>query len=73
MNIQDWRDADAWYRSRVLHLPEVGNALVPCIDMVNHRPPENVTAYYEKDSNGDAVLLLRDGKALNLGQEVTIK
>ncbi|KAI9764238.1 MAG: hypothetical protein M1840_008628 [Geoglossum simile] len=72
LNFQDWLDADAWYRSRVLHLPEVGNAMVPCIDMVNHRSLEDATAYYDQDSNGDAVLRLRDGKALSSGQEASI-
>ncbi|KAI9784634.1 MAG: hypothetical protein M1839_001856 [Geoglossum umbratile] len=72
LDFQDWLDADAWYRSRVLHLPEVGNAMVPCIDMVNHRSSEEATAYYDQDSNGDAALLLRDGKNLSTGQEASI-
>ncbi|KAH0565020.1 hypothetical protein GP486_001590 [Trichoglossum hirsutum] len=46
--------------------------MVPCIDMVNHRPLEDTVAYYDRDQKGDAVLLLREGKALSSGQEASI-
>ncbi|KAH0537674.1 hypothetical protein FGG08_005539 [Glutinoglossum americanum] len=72
LSFQDWLDVDSWYRSRALHLPEVGNAMVPCIDMVNHRPLEDAAAYFDQTPDGDAVLLLQEGKVLSSGQEATI-
>ncbi|KYK58346.1 SET domain protein [Drechmeria coniospora] len=69
-SLEDWMLADAWYRSRCLELPVMGDAMVPGLDMINHasRP----TAYYEVDGDGDVVLLARPGRAMARGREVTI-
>ncbi|PHH74845.1 hypothetical protein CDD83_4493 [Cordyceps sp. RAO-2017] len=69
-SVDDWILVDAWYRSRCLELPQVGDAMVPGLDMANHssRP----TAYYEVDEGGDVVLLPRPDCAAPAGREVTI-
>lgn len=54
----------------MLELPKSGPSLVPCIDMANHASAAN--AYYEETSDGDVVLLLRDGSVVGEGDEVTI-
>ncbi len=72
LSFDDWKHVDAMYRSRALDLPGTGHALVPYIDMANHASGENTTALYETDGNGDAVLILRDGKRLTQNEEVTI-
>jgi hypothetical protein len=63
---------DAMYRSRALEFPGIGDAMVPCIDTCNHASDYATAALYETDANGNAVLLLRDGKNLKKGDEVTI-
>ncbi|KAK0252243.1 hypothetical protein LTR91_016713 [Friedmanniomyces endolithicus] len=68
----DWLQVDAMYRSRALDFPEIGHCMVPCIDLANHAAGEATTAIYEKDGDGNAVLLLRNGKSLAKGEEVTI-
>lgn len=68
----DWLQVDAMYRSRALEYPGIGEAMVPCIDLCNHAAGDATAALYETNSRGDAVLLLRDGKSLNAGNEVTI-
>ena len=70
--IDDWRYVDAVYRSRMMDLPEIGHAMVPCIDMVNHASGEGANALYERDDEGGAVLQLLSGKKLHTGEEVTI-
>ncbi|OQE40871.1 hypothetical protein PENCOP_c005G04784 [Penicillium coprophilum] len=72
LTIHDWKYADAAYRSRMLDLPGSGLAMVPCIDMANHGSGDGVKALYDADSEGNAVLQLRWGKALQPGEEVTI-
>lgn len=72
LTFDDWKQVDAIYRSRALDLPGTGHATVPVIDMANHASGEKTTALYETDSDGNAILLLREGKRLTLGQEVTI-
>ncbi|KND86675.1 SET domain-containing protein 8 [Tolypocladium ophioglossoides CBS 100239] len=69
-SVDDWVLADAWYRSRCLELPQIGAAMVPGLDMVNHssRP----TAYYEVNGSNDVALLMRPGCTASRGQEVTI-
>lgn len=71
LTLEDWKCADAWFRSRVLELPSIGAAMMPIMDFANHSAAAN--AYYDKDSRGDIVLLLRDGLALKEGEEVTIE
>lgn len=70
VQLADWCLLDAWYRSRVLELPRSGPSLVPCIDMANHAAAAN--AYYEETTDGDVVLLLREGSAVRKGEEITI-
>ncbi|KAJ6109179.1 hypothetical protein N7486_001413 [Penicillium sp. IBT 16267x] len=72
LTFEDWRYVDAAYRSRMLDLPGSGHSMVPCVDMVNHVAGAAVTALYDADSDGNAILKLRDGKTLQKGEEVTI-
>lgn len=60
------------YRSRVLEFPGIGDAMVPCIDMANHASGVDTGALYETDGQGNAILLLRDGKCIKKGEEITI-
>ena len=59
-------------RSRALEFPGVGHAMVPCIDMANHASGEATAALYEADKDGNGLLLLRDGRNIASGGEVTI-
>ena len=72
LEFDDWRQIDAMYRSRALEFPGVGDAMVPCIDIANHASGSNTVARYEVDSEGQALLLLLEGKSLKEGSEVTI-
>ena len=72
LTIEDWKLVDALYRSRALDLPGTGHAMVPCIDMANHSSGEKTNALYDTDADGNGVLVLRDGKSLKPGEEVTI-
>ncbi|KAK0337554.1 hypothetical protein LTR02_016122 [Friedmanniomyces endolithicus] len=72
LSFDDWLQVDAMYRSRALDFPGIGHCMVPCIDLANHAAGDATTAIYEKDGDGNAVLLLRDGKSLAKGEEVTI-
>ena len=72
LTFDEWKQVDAVYRSRALDLPGTGHAMVPCIDMANHASGENTTALYDTDDDGNAVLLLRENKELNPGDEITI-
>ncbi|GJN86482.1 hypothetical protein PLIIFM63780_010063 [Purpureocillium lilacinum] len=69
-SLDDWVLADAWYRSRCLELPQIGDAMVPGLDMVNHSA--SPTAYYEVDGTNGVALLMRPGCTASSGQEVTI-
>lgn len=46
--------------------------MVPCIDFANHASGDATIALYETDTDGNAVLLLRDGQELTPGLEITI-
>lgn len=73
LDFDDWLQVDCMYRSRALDFPEIGHCMVPGVDLANHSAGEETVAIYEKDSvTGDAVLLLRDGKNVPDGGEVTI-
>lgn len=72
LTFNDWKYVDAIYRSRALDLPGTGSAIVPCIDMANHASGDSTSALYETDSNGNAVLILREGQDLAPDDEVTI-
>ena len=72
IEFDDWLQVDAMYRSRALEMPGIGHCMVPCIDLANHASGEATIASYEKDSGGNAVLLAREGKQIDKGEEVTI-
>ncbi len=72
LSFNDWKQVDAMYRSRALDLPGTGHSMVPFIDMANHASGDDTVALYETDENGNAVLLLRDGKSIAVGEEITI-
>lgn len=72
IDFDDWLQVDAMYRSRALEMPGIGHCMVPCVDLANHASGEATVASYEKDADGNAVLLLRDGKKVDGGGEVTI-
>ncbi|KAI4164346.1 MAG: hypothetical protein LQ342_001993 [Letrouitia transgressa] len=72
LSFEDWKRIDAMYRSRALDLPGTGHAMVPCIDMANHASGDDTIALYDTLPDGTAVLALREGKQLMLGDEVTI-
>jgi hypothetical protein len=72
LGLDDWLQVDAMYRSRALDYPQIGHCMVPCVDLANHVAHEGTIAIYEKDAAGNAVLVLRDGKTLQEGDEVTI-
>ena len=72
LTFEDWKTVDAIYRSRALDLPGTGHAMVPAIDMANHASGDSTSALYETDTDGNAVLVLREGKDLAQNDEVTI-
>lgn len=72
LSFEDWKLVDAMYRSRALDLPGTGHSMIPCIDNANHASSDNTTSLYETDLDGNAILVLRDGKDLKRGDEVTI-
>lgn len=72
MKFEDWMLVDAMYRSRALEFPGIGGCMVPCIDMANHASGDATAALYETDDMGNALLLLREGRDVAKGGEVTI-
>lgn len=72
LTFHDWKTVDAIYRSRALDLPDTGHAMVPCIDMANHASGNSTSAWYETDRDGNAILVLREGKDLASNDEITI-
>lgn len=72
LDFDDWLQVDAMYRSRALDFPGIGHCMVPCVDLANHASHEDTVAIYEKDEDSNTVLLLRDGKTVKEGDEVTI-
>lgn len=72
LTFDDWMQVDAMYRSRALEFPGIGDSMVPVVDMANHASGDLTGALYEADEMGNALLLLRDGKTLSEGEEVTI-
>ena len=72
LSIEHWKTCDAWFRSRYLEFPGIGLAMAPCLDMVNHASNENANSYYELDDNGNVMLVLREGKSISIGDEVTM-
>lgn len=73
LTFDDWKLADAMYRSRALELPGgVGDSMVPVVDMANHASDNRSNARFEVDQDGNALLLVRDEKSIASGDEITI-
>lgn len=72
LTFDDWKGVDSMYRSRALDLPGTGHAMVPYIDMANHASGDDTVALYDTDVDGNAILVLREGKTLRMDDEVTI-
>lgn len=72
VSFDDWMQVDAMYRSRALEFPGVGDCMCPCVDMANHASGDATAALYETDEDGDGLLLLREGKRIESGGEITI-
>ncbi|KAI8943104.1 hypothetical protein NX059_001134 [Plenodomus lindquistii] len=72
LTFDDWMRVDAMYRSRALEFPGAGDCMMPCVDMANHASGSATAALYETDSNGNGLLLLREGKRILPGGEITI-
>lgn len=70
LQYEDWVLVDAWFRSRCLELPDIGECMVPVLDMANHSSQPN--AYYEHTSSNGVSLLIRPDKLLEVGSEITI-
>src|SRR6266536_4701242 len=70
LDVMNWVLLDAWYRSRCLELPNAGESMIPCVDMVNHSSKPN--SYYELAPDSGISLLLRPGVKLDVGSEVSI-
>jgi len=74
LTIDDWKLADAMYRSRALELPKSGgDAMVPVLDMANHAFDDHYNARFDIDEkDGSVVLIVREGKTVSKDDEVTI-
>ena len=74
LSFDDWKLADAMYRSRALELPRgVGVGMVPVIDMANHASGDRYNARFEVDEDTESILLItRDGRNIKQGEEITI-
>ncbi|KIW22547.1 uncharacterized protein PV07_12425 [Cladophialophora immunda] len=74
LTFEDWKLADAMYRSRALELPQgVGVGMVPVIDMANHASDDRYNARFEVDEDSGSVLLVvRDDRIVHKGDEITI-
>ncbi|KAL8781981.1 MAG: hypothetical protein Q9213_005765 [Squamulea squamosa] len=72
LSFDDWKAVDSMYRSRAIDLPGTGHAMVPYIDMANHASGDETVALYDTDPDGNAALILREGKSMKDGDEVTI-
>ncbi|KAG5983545.1 hypothetical protein E4U55_007880 [Claviceps digitariae] len=70
IHLEDWLLVDAWYRSRCLELPNLGTAMVPALDMVNHS--SQPSSLYEVDDTEDVILLVRPEAGISEGKEMTI-
>ena len=71
LGLNDWKHVDAIYRSRALDLLGT-DAMVPCVDMANHASGRDTLARYDLDADGNAILVLLEGKRCGPGDEVSI-
>lgn len=73
LTFNDWLLCDALYRSRALELPKgVGDAMVPVLDMANHSADDRYNARFEVGEDGRILLVVRDGRQIQTGEEVCI-
>ena len=73
LRLGGWKLVDAIYRSRALELPEgKGIVMVPVLDMANHASDDRFNARFEPDRDGNVMLVVRAGKVIRPGDEVTI-
>lgn len=74
LNLEDWKLADAVYRSRALDLPRGASVgMVPVVDMANHASDTRYNARFEIDEDAGCVLLVvRDRRSICQGDEITI-
>ncbi|KAI9786696.1 MAG: hypothetical protein M1816_007837 [Peltula sp. TS41687] len=72
LTYDDWVLVDSLYRSRALSFSVAGEAMVPGVDMINHSMGEDQNAYFERDTDGNAVLLMPPNKSYLAGEEITI-
>lgn len=72
VTFRDWLLVDALYRSRALELPGIGDAMVPVVDMANHSSNDRYNSRFEIAAEGRVLLLVREGKKITEGEEVTI-
>ncbi|KIW62592.1 hypothetical protein PV04_10753 [Phialophora macrospora] len=74
LSVEDWKLADAMYRSRALELPRgAGVGMVPVVDMANHASDDRYNARFEVDEETESVLLVaRDDRTVKQGDEITI-
>ena len=74
LDIDDWKLADALYRSRALELPRgAGVGMVPVVDMANHASDDRYNARFEVDeAAGSVELVARDERSIGQGEEITI-
>ncbi|RVX70938.1 hypothetical protein B0A52_06095 [Exophiala mesophila] len=74
LDLEDWKLADALYRSRALDLPRgSGVGMVPVVDMANHASDDRYNARFEVDEDqGQVLLVVRDDRTIAAGDEATI-
>ena len=73
LRLRDWKLVDAIYRSRALELPEErGVVMVPVLDMANHGSEDEYNARFESDKDGNVMLIVREGRTIQAGDEVKI-
>ncbi|KAI9845356.1 MAG: hypothetical protein M1838_001780 [Thelocarpon superellum] len=72
LTVEDWLLVDSWFRSRALSFGTDADALVPCVDMLNHTRGEETNVYFDRDQRGNAVLLRPPGTTFRQGEEITL-
>ncbi|KAF1815537.1 SET domain-containing protein [Eremomyces bilateralis CBS 781.70] len=72
LTFEDWLHLDAAYRSRALEMPNIGDVMVPALDMANHASEEDITARYDVDADGNVMLVMKEEKTGAEGDEIFI-
>lgn len=73
LQYEDWVLVDSWYRSRALSFGVDADALVAVIDMFNHTRGEPTNVFFDKNEDGNVVILSPEDKKYEPGQEITIR